>query len=239
MFGTNNTTKYMHKIRDNLTEVLNSVYSAADAADRNRSDITLLAVSKTKPAQAVLEAYNAGQRHFGENYLQEAVQKMTDLRAQASEDLDITWHFIGPIQSNKTPAIATHFHWVHSVDRIKVARRLSEQRPKGMPALNICLQVNIDEEASKAGMTATEALATAADYAELPGLKLRGLMAIPDPDKAPRAAFARLRQLAREIESRTDVKLDTLSMGMSADLADAIAEGATIVRVGTAIFGER
>lgn len=229
----------MHKIRDNLTEVLKSVYSAADAAGRNRSDITLLAVSKTKPAQAVLEAYNAGQRHFGENYLQEAVQKMADLKALAGSELDLSWHFIGPIQSNKTQAIATHFAWVHSVDRLKIARRLSEQRPQHLPALNICLQVNIDEEASKAGMTADEALATAADYAALPNLKLRGLMAIPNPEKAPRTAFAHLRQLARKIESQTNVKLDTLSMGMSADLEDAIAEGATIVRVGTAIFGER
>jgi pyridoxal phosphate enzyme (YggS family) len=228
------TSKYMHKIPDNLAQVLDSVHSAAKAAGRSGSDITLLAVSKTKPAQAIQAAHDAGQRHFGENYVQEALQKMNELGG-----LDITWHFIGPIQSNKTPAVASHFSWVHSVDRLKIARRLSDQRPENMPPLNVCLQVNIDAEASKSGMSPEEALASAAEVADLPRIKLRGLMAIPDPAKDPRDAFARLRQLAEEIQARTNVKLDTLSMGMSADLREAIAEGATIVRVGTAIFGER
>ncbi len=228
------TSKYMHKIPDNLAQVIDSVHSATEAASRNRSEVTLLAVSKTKPVQAIEAAYAAGQRDFGENYLQEALDKIQQLQA-----LDIVWHFIGPIQSNKTQDIAKHFAWVHSVDRVKIARRLSNQRPPELPPINICLQVNIDDEASKSGVSPTDAAAIAAEVATLPQLKLRGLMAIPDPHKNPRAAFARLRTLARDIEHTSGVTLDTLSMGMSGDLAEAIAEGATIVRVGTGIFGAR
>lgn len=224
----------MHKIPDNLACVLDSIDAACVKAGRNRSEVTLLAVSKTKPAVAIRAAYDAGQRHFGENYLQEALAKMNEL-----QDLAIAWHFIGPIQSNKTQAIASHFAWVHSVDRLKIAHRLSEQRPAAMPPLNICLQVNIDVEASKAGVMPEDAEAMAAEIAELPRLALRGLMAIPDPAKDARAAFGRLRLLAERIQEQVNVKLDTLSMGMSADLEDAIVEGATIVRVGTAIFGQR
>lgn len=224
----------MHKIHDNLVQVRDSVYAAADAAGRNRNEITLLAVSKTQSAEAMRAAYSAGQRAFGENYLQEAQAKMAELA-----DLAIGWHFIGPIQSNKTSAIAANFSWVHSVDRRKIAQRLNDQRPEELPPLNVCLQVNIDAEATKSGMSPAEALATAAEIAALPRIHLRGLMAIPDPDKNPRDAFARVRELAAQIEQQANVKLDTLSMGMSADLAEAIAEGATIVRVGTAIFGGR
>lgn len=224
----------MHKIPDNLAHVLNSIASAADNAGRNRSEITLLAVSKTKPADIIRVAYDAGQRHFGENYVQEALTKMAQL-----QDLDITWHFIGPIQSNKTQAIASHFTWVHSVDREKIAQRLNDQRPAALPPLNVCLQINIDAETSKSGIAPENAEAVAMAVACLPRLALRGLMAIPDPNRDSRAAFARLRTLATAIESRINVKLDTLSMGMSSDLSEAIAEGATMVRVGTAIFGGR
>lgn len=224
----------MHKIHDNLVQVRDSVNAAADAAGRNRNEITLLAVSKTQSAEAVRAAYSAGQRAFGENYVQEALAKMAALA-----DLAIDWHFIGPIQSNKTSAIAANFNWVHSVDRRKIAQRLNDQRPEELPPLNVCLQVNIDAEATKSGMSPAEALATAAEIAALPRIRLRGLMAIPDPDKISRNAFARVRELAAQIEQQANVKLDTLSMGMSADLVEAIAEGATIVRVGTAIFGGR
>lgn len=228
------TSKYMHKIPDNLARVAESVDFAAKAAGRQSSEITLLAVSKTRPAEDIRTAWEAGQRHFGENYLQEALGKIEKTR-----DLPIVWHFIGPIQSNKTAAIAANFSWVHSVDRLKIARRLSDQRPAHLPPLNICLQINSDAEASKSGMSPDEALNQAMEIAALHGIQLRGLMAIPDPAKDPANAFARLNRLARQIESATNVKLDTLSMGMSGDLAAAIAEGATIVRVGTAIFGER
>lgn len=224
----------MHKIPDNLVEVVDSVYSAADSAGRKRNEITILAVSKTQSAGAIQVAYDAGQRHFGENYVQEALSKIAQLKA-----LPIIWHFIGPVQSNKTQGIAANFSWVHSVDRLKIAQRLNDQRPEKLPPINICLQINIDAEATKAGMSPQEALMAAADIAALPRVNLRGLMAIPNPAGDPRDAFARLRILARQIETCTNVKLDTLSMGMSADLAAAIAEGATIVRVGTGIFGER
>lgn len=224
----------MHKIADNLAQVLNSVHAAADAAGRNPSDVTLLAVTKKQPLDALEQAYAAGQRHFGENYLQEALDKMAQIQHEG-----IVWHFIGPIQSNKTQAIASHFSWVHSVDRLKVAERLSRQRSDQQPPLNVCLQVNIDDEPSKSGINSGAAMELASAVAKLPNLTLRGLMAIPDPAGDARSAFARLRELAQKIESATHVKLDTLSMGMSGDMSDAIAEGATIVRVGTAVFGER
>ncbi|MGH8380472.1 YggS family pyridoxal phosphate-dependent enzyme [Pseudomonas sp.] len=223
----------MSTIADNLSTLAARIGAAAEAAGRSPSDIRLLAVSKTKPAAAVREAFAAGVRDVGENYLQEALNKQGELT-----DLPLTWHFIGPIQSNKTRAIAEHFDWVHSVDRLKIAQRLSEQRPEGLEALNICLQVNVSGEASKSGCTpeALPALATA--IAALPRLRLRGLMAIPEPSDdraAQEAAFARV----RELQASLGLDLDTLSMGMSHDLEAAIAQGATWVRIGTALFGAR
>jgi pyridoxal phosphate enzyme (YggS family) len=200
----------------------------------------LLAVSKTFGADAVIAAADAGQRAFGENYLQEALDKIAVVR-QLRPDLLLEWHFIGPIQSNKTRQIAEHFDWVHSVEREKIAQRLSDQRPAALPPLNICLQVNISGEASKSGVAPDEVLALAHAVAALPRLRLRGLMAIPEPAadfEQQRLPLRRLRELAATLQ-RAGVAIDTLSMGMSADMAAAVAEGATIVRVGTAIFGAR
>jgi pyridoxal phosphate enzyme (YggS family) len=204
----------------------------------------LLAVSKTFPPEAVLEAVDAGQRAFGENYLQEGVDKITAVakaRPALFENHALEWHFIGPIQSNKTRPIATHFQWVHTVERLKIARRLSEQRPPELGPLDICLQVNISGEATKSGAKPEELIDLAKAVVQLPNLRLRGLMAIPEPQADPalqRAPFARLRALAQEI-IRAGIHLDTLSMGMSGDLQSAVLEGATIVRVGSAIFGAR
>ncbi|WP_263261356.1 YggS family pyridoxal phosphate-dependent enzyme [Pseudomonas sp. RIT-PI-S] len=223
----------MSTIADNLSSVSARITAATAAAGRDAASVNLLAVSKTKPAQAVREAHAAGQRHFGENYLQEALAKQAELG-----DLDLTWHFIGPIQSNKTRPIAEHFDWVHSVDRLKIAERLAEQRPAGKPPLNICLQVNISGEASKAGCAPADLPALAKAVAALPGLRLRGLMAIPQPstDVAEQnAVFAQVNALRDSL----DLDLDTLSMGMSDDLEAAIAQGATWVRIGTALFGAR
>jgi len=223
----------MSTIAENIAKVGARIRRAAEAVQRDSQGISLLAVSKTKPAAALREAYAAGQRDFGENYLQEALDKQRELA-----DLPLTWHFIGPIQSNKTKPIAEHFAWVHSVDRLKIAERLSAQRPAGLPPLNICLQVNVSGEDSKSGCAAAELPALAAAVAALPNLRLRGLMAIPEPSDDPavqRAAFARLRTLGEEL----GLPLDTLSMGMSHDLEAAIAEGATWVRIGTALFGAR
>ena len=223
----------MSTIADNIGLVSQRIRAAADAVQRDASSIHLLAVSKTKPAQAVREAYAAGLRDFGENYLQEALGKQADLT-----DLPLSWHFIGPIQSNKTRAIAEHFAWVHSVDRLKIAQRLSEQRPADLPPLNICIQVNVSGEASKSGCTPADLPALAEAIQALPRLKLRGLMAIPEPtdDRAQQdAAFAAV----RDLQVSLDLGLDTLSMGMSHDLESAIAQGATWVRIGTALFGAR
>ena len=209
------------------------IQAGAQAAQRPAGSIGLLAVSKTKPAAAVREAYAAGIRDFGENYLQEALAKQQELA-----DLPLCWHFIGPIQSNKTRAIAENFAWVHSVDRLKIAQRLSEQRPAGLPPLNICIQVNISGEASKSGCEPADLQALATAIAALPNLRLRGLMAIPEPleDRAAQdAAFASVRTLQEHLQ----LPLDTLSMGMSHDLEAAIAQGATWVRIGTALFGAR
>lgn len=209
-------------------------------AERNfgrvAGSVELLAVSKTKSATLIRAAYACGQRRFGESYAQEALTKM-----QALRDLDIEWHFIGPIQSNKTRDIANHFAWAHSVDRLKVALRLNDQRPQGLPPLQCCLQVNISGEASKSGLTLSELPAVAAAVARMPHLTLRGLMAIPAPEDDPdrqRQPFRALR-LALDRLRADGLPLDTLSMGMSADLEAAVAEGAAIVRVGTAIFGPR
>ena len=223
----------MSTIADNIAEVEARIRAAALAVQRDVTSIHLLAVSKTKPAAALREAYAAGIRDFGENYLQEARAKQVELA-----DLPLCWHFIGPIQSNKTRDIAEHFAWVHSVDRLKIAQRLSEQRPAELPPLNICIQVNVSGEASKSGCTPQDLPALATAINALPRLKLRGLMAIPEPteDRAAQdAAFAAVRQLQESL----NMGLDTLSMGMSHDLESAIAQGATWVRIGTALFGAR
>ena len=223
----------MSTIANNIAKVATRIREAAQAVGRDPDAVGLLAVSKTQSAEAIREANAAGLVHFGENYLQEALEKQASLA-----DLALTWHFIGPIQSNKTKAIAAHFDWVHSVDRVKIAQRLSEQRPAQLPPLNVCLQVNVSGEASKSGCAPDEVEALANAVAALPGLRLRGLMAIPEPSDDPaeqHAAFARLSKLQKQL----DLELDTLSMGMSQDLEAAIAEGATWVRIGTALFGAR
>lgn len=223
----------MSTLADNLSAISARITSAAQAAGREPASVQLLAVSKTKPASAIREVHAAGVCDFGENYLQEALTKQ-----QALSDLPLIWHFIGPIQSNKTKAIAEHFDWVHSVDRLKIAQRLSEQRPAGLAPLNICLQVNVSGEDSKSGCAPADLAALAKAVAALPNVRLRGLMAIPEPtdDRAAQeAAFASLRQLQEEL----GLGLDTLSMGMSHDLEAAIAQGATWVRIGTALFGAR
>jgi len=223
----------MTTIADNIAQVRSRIHAAEQSAQRAAGSVQLLAVSKTKPAQALREAYAAGLRDFGENYLQEALGKQAELT-----DLPLIWHFIGPIQSNKTRAIAEHFDWVHSVDRLKIAQRLSEQRPAELPPLNICIQVNVSGEASKSGCTPADLPALAKAIAALPRLTLRGLMAIPEPTDARAeqdAAFAAVQRL----QASLDLPLDTLSMGMSHDLESAIAQGATWVRIGTALFGAR
>jgi len=230
----------MSIIAGNLQAVEATITDAVKASERARNDVQLLAVSKTFPAQAVLDAMAAGQLAFGENYLQEALDKIASV-AQAQPDAAVEWHFIGPIQSNKTRPIAASFAWVHTVERLKIAQRLSEQRPPELGPLNICLQVNISGEASKSGASPEELPALAREVAQLPNLRLRGLMAIPEPTTdiaEQRAAFARVRALFDALRA-DGLALDTLSMGMSGDLAPAIAEGATIVRVGSAIFGKR
>ncbi|WDH22527.1 YggS family pyridoxal phosphate-dependent enzyme [Pseudomonas chlororaphis] len=227
----------MSTIADNIALVSARIRAAAQASQRDESSIHLLAVSKTKPAAALREAYAAGLRDFGENYLQEALGKQAELG-----DLPLSWHFIGPIQSNKTRAIAENFAWVHSVDRLKIAQRLSEQRPADLPPLNICIQVNVSGEASKSGCTPADLPALASAISALPRLKLRGLMAIPEPteDRAAQdAAFAAVRNLNDNLRESLDLPTDTLSMGMSHDLEAAIAQGATWVRIGTALFGAR
>ncbi|GAB1459504.1 YggS family pyridoxal phosphate-dependent enzyme [Thauera sp.] len=226
----------MTTIAARLDAVRARIDDAARRAGRNPADVKLLAVSKTWPAEAVREAAAAGQRAFGENYVQEGVDKVEALRA-----LGLEWHFIGPLQSNKTRPVANAFDWVHGIDRLKIAERLSAQRDVHLPPLNVCIQVNVSGEDSKSGVAPGEAVALAQAVAALPRLHLRGLMCIPEPttDEAVlRARFAVLRGLCEELRG-AGLALDTLSMGMSHDLEPAIAEGASIVRVGTAIFGER
>lgn len=220
-----------------LAAVRARIRAAEHAAGRHSGSVHLLAVSKTQPAAAVRAAYAAGQRAFGENYVQEALAKQAVLA-----DLPIEWHFIGPIQSNKTRDIAAHFAWVHSVDRDKIAQRLAAQRPAHLPPLEVCLQVNISGEATKSGVSPETLPSLAAAVAAMPRLRLRGLMAIPQPSEDParqRAAFHALCVLRATLQEQSGLILDTLSMGMSADLETAVAEGATIVRVGTDIFGAR
>ncbi len=223
-------------IEQKFNKVLNRISKAAMDAQRDPGSITLMAVSKTKPPQDIILAYQAGARHFGENYLQEAQHKIAALNA-----LPITWHFIGPIQSNKTRPIAELFDWVHSVDRLKVAQRLSDQRPHELNPLQICLQVNVSNEPTKSGVALHEAEALALAIDALPNIVLRGLMAIPEPSdefEAQQSAFLKVRDLFEQIQCHIP-HIDTLSMGMSQDLEAAIAEGATIVRIGTDIFGAR
>ncbi|WJF89790.1 YggS family pyridoxal phosphate-dependent enzyme [Paraburkholderia bonniea] len=228
----------MSDLLRNLDAVQQRIAQASQLAGRAPGSVTLLAVSKTFPAEAVRAAYEAGQRAFGENYVQEALLKieaLADLRAT------LEWHFIGPLQSNKTRVVAEHFDWVHSVERLKIAQRLSEQRPSVLAPLNVCLQVNVSGEASKSGVTPDQAAALAHQIAALPRLRLRGLMAIPEAASSSAAQRAPHHQLHALFERlRTDgLALDTLSMGMSADLEAAVLEGSTIVRIGTAIFGAR
>jgi len=226
----------MTAIACKLQAVNLAIARAASIAQRHSENITLMAVSKTFPAAAVREAYEAGQPIFGESYVQEALDKMAALR-----DLPLEWHFIGPIQSNKTRPIAENFAWVHGVDRLKIAERLSAQRPQNLPPLNLCLQVNVSGEDSKSGVSSVEVLTLAQDVAQLPRIKLRGLMTIPAPAEgleAQRKPFAQLRELMLQLNAQ-GLELDTLSMGMSHDLEAAVLEGATIVRVGSAIFGQR
>lgn len=235
----------MSSIADNLGTVTRRIQKATMDAGRDASSVRLLAVSKTRPADDIHAAYKAGQKSFGENYLQEALEKIEALSGLSG----IEWHFIGPIQSNKTKQIAESFDWVHSVDREKIARRLSEQRPASLPPLNICLQVNINNEESKSGCSLSELSQLAENVLKMPNLALRGLMAIPDPSQPEPELKASFRKLAAELERLREThldptktrspSLDTLSMGMSGDLEAAIAEGATWVRVGTALFGQR
>jgi len=229
----------MSLIRQNLQAITATIVATAQESGRQPDSVQLLAVSKTFGPEAVQEAAAAGQRAFGENYLQEGLDKIRALNDAGAPPLE--WHFIGPIQSNKTRPIAENFAWVHTVEREKIAARLSEQRPAGMAPLQICLQVNISGEASKSGVAPEEVAALAHKVAVLPNLTLRGLMAIPEPAvefEQQRAAFARLRTLYEQLRA-DGLALDTLSMGMSADMRAAIVEGATIVRVGSAIFGAR
>ena len=226
----------MTTIARNLQDVRARIATACQLAGRNVEEVTLLAVSKTFGAEAVRTAAAAGQRAFGENYVQEGIDKIAQLR-----DLALDWHCIGPLQSNKTRPVAEHFDWVHTVDRLKIAERLSAQRPEGLGPLNVCIQVNIDGGPTKSGVAPADALALARAVAALPGLKLRGIMTIPEPApdfEAARAIHASAKALFDQLNAE-GLGLDTLSMGMSADLEAAVDAGATMVRVGTAIFGAR
>ena len=223
-------------IAQNLAQVHTDIAAACEAAGRLADSVQLLAVSKTWGHEAVRAAHAAGQTAFGENYIQEAVEKMAALR-----DLPLQWHCIGPIQSNKTKLVAEHFDWVHSIDRLKIAQRLSEQRPSTLAPLQVCIQVNVDGGSTKSGVSPADLPALAQAVAALPHLQLRGLMTIPEPAETEaqmRAVHAKAKALFESLRQQ-GLPLDTLSMGMSADLAPAIAQGSTLVRVGTAIFGKR
>lgn len=223
-------------IAESLSLVRQRIRNAEQRFDREPGSVALLAVSKTKPLSAVQLALEAGQHLFGENYVNEGVEKIVALGTHEGE-----WHFIGALQSNKTKLVAEHYHWMHSVDRLKIAQRLSEQRPAHLPPLNLCLQLNLDQQASKSGLDAHELLPLADQVAALPNIRLRGVMSIPEPREtfeAQRDAFAKVRELYETLQQRHE-GVDTLSMGMTGDLEAAIAEGATIVRIGTAIFGAR
>lgn len=230
----------MNSISTRLQQVLAQIENAASTSCKKRCEINLLAVSKTKPVEQVMAVYALGQRKFGENYLQEAVEKITYLQQQGHYD-DIEWHFIGPIQSNKTRPIAEHFDWVQSIDRLKVAQRLSDQRPANMAKLNVCIQVNISAEDSKSGADIAQARQLAEQVSLLPNLELRGIMAIPektaDQDRL-KMQFNQLESLYLSLQQQYK-QIDTLSMGMTNDMELAIAQGSNMVRVGTAIFGAR
>lgn len=226
----------MIRVTENFRKIQDLLAQAAVNAGRSRDEIRLLAVTKRKPVECVLEAASAGQRDFGENFIQEGLQKMDE----AGRD-DLIWHFIGHLQANKTKPVAERFHWVHTVDRLKIAERLSRQRPVYAKDLNICIQVNIDEEAAKAGVPAAEVPQLAQAISELRGLRLRGLMCIPAIRQGfteQRKPFAKMRMLSESLRE-SGINTDTLSMGMTADYVAAIHEGATIVRIGTALFGAR
>lgn len=226
----------MSVIADNLQAVRKRIADAEIAFGRSAGSVKLLAVSKTKPMADLAAAYAAGQRVFGENYVQEGIEKCL-----ASTDMKLEWHFIGPLQSNKTRLVAEHFSWVHSVDRMKTAQRLAQQRPPGLGPINVCVQVNISRETNKSGCPPADAHKLCQAITELPNLRLRGLMTIPeasDDFSLQRQPFRALRLLFAELQAE-GLALDTLSMGMTHDLEAAIAEGATLVRIGTAIFGER
>ncbi|WP_395299566.1 YggS family pyridoxal phosphate-dependent enzyme [Enterobacter quasiroggenkampii] len=229
----------MNDIAHNLAQVRDKISAAAARCGRASEEITLLAVSKTKPASAIAEAIDAGQRAFGENYVQEGVDKIRYFQEQGKTDLQ--WHFIGPLQSNKSRLVAEHFDWCHTIDRLRIAARLNDQRPAEMPALNVLIQVNISDENSKSGIALSELDALAAEVAELPRLALRGLMAIPAPESSYERQFAVAQQMAVAFEALKARyhTVDTLSLGMSDDMEAAIAAGSTMVRIGTAIFGAR
>ena len=227
-------------LQENLLGVRQRIARQCAASGRDPGSVQLLAVSKTFPLAAILEAHGAGQTRFGENYIQEGVDKILACR-ERPECRDMEWHCIGPIQSNKTRLVATHFDWVHSVDRLKIAQRLSEQRPQDMPPLNVCIQVNIDGGANKAGVAPADALDLARQVTALPRLHLRGLMTIPEPAPDYATALA-THQAAKTLWDRmrdAGIAMDTLSLGMSADLEAAVAAGSTMVRVGSALFGSR
>ena len=229
----------MNDIAHNLAQVRDKISAAATRCGRASEEITLLAVSKTKPASAIAEAIDAGQRAFGENYVQEGVDKIRYFQEQGKTSLQ--WHFIGPLQSNKSRLVAEHFDWCHTIDRLRIATRLNDQRPAEMPALNVLIQVNISDENSKSGIALSELDTLAADVAELPRLTLRGLMAIPAPESSYERQFAVAQQMAvafEALKARYNT-VDTLSLGMSDDMEAAIAAGSTMVRIGTAIFGAR
>ncbi len=225
-----------NQVRQNLQHIQQRIETQLKKSGRTDDIAHLLAVSKKHPSSAIQAAYTAGQRDFGENYLQEALHKINVLKGN-----DIVWHFIGPIQSNKTKPIAEHFHWAHSVDRSKIAQRISDQRPSSLPPINLCIQVNIDDEPSKSGISSHDTIALAEYCTSLPRARLRGLMCIPSPeDNKHGQSFAKLHSLFNEVAEQIKPPYwDTLSMGMSADLELAIDHGATIVRIGTDIFGPR
>ncbi|MCG6215594.1 YggS family pyridoxal phosphate-dependent enzyme [Vibrio furnissii] len=230
----------MSSIQQNLEHITSQIENAQQKCGRSRSSVQLLAVSKTKPVEAILEAAEAGQRAFGENYVQEGCDKV-QFFAEHHPELNLEWHFIGPLQSNKTRLIAEHFDWMHTIDRAKIAQRLSEQRPAHMPPLQVLIQVNTSGEASKSGVSENDLFTLAELISGLPNLTLRGLMSIPEnvPDYASQlAAFRQLAALKDQLAEKYD-GIDTLSMGMSGDMAAAIEAGSTIVRIGTAIFGQR
>ncbi len=229
----------MNDIAHNLAQVRDKISAAATRCGRAPEEVTLLAVSKTKPASAIAEAIAAGHRAFGENYVQEGVDKIRYFQELGNSDLQ--WHFIGPLQSNKSRLVAEHFDWCHTLDRLRIATRLSEQRPAGLAPLNVLIQINISDENSKSGIALNELDTLAAEVASLPGLTLRGLMAIPAPESSYERQFAVAQQMAVAFEALKArySTVDTLSLGMSDDMEAAIAAGSTMVRIGTAIFGAR